>query len=461
MSTYTNAFRDVSRRAQIGLMAVVVASASIMPVLLAAKVQAAPALMERELQSTSARPGQATNLTWVFDTPDTPSTNLTKVEIEFCDSPLAACTVPNGATDNGNTPGTSDKIPLLPASPTATLSGPWSSTANTATRVNGLGTGTSNQIDISLTTPGDNDNLDELQIAIPGFTNDEEANASYYTRMRMYDGATLIYEGVSAQSTSQTLTVNARVQERLDFCVGATAVNDADTTNPTPGGDQDCVEITGTAVDIGNVENGFTNVSPVDTVNGGSDTNGIAMVRTNAVNGVVVDYRSVQETGSGALKVAGATCSGPTVTTDQCFNSADADNDPLTAGAAAINISAGTEKFGMVVAGVNCESVSAYTCDFAGGVYNLIRDTEYDGTDNSTQNNNTYVADLNQVPATTSATYAWLSNGAVDRIASSASSAVKVVDDEALILKFAATAGVTTPTGAYTVQSDFIATTTF
>jgi hypothetical protein len=36
-----------------------------------------------------------------------------------------------------------------------------------------------------------------------------------------------------------------------------------------------------------------------------------------------------------------------------------------------------------------------------------------------------------------------------------------VVDDEALVLKFAALSGITTPTGSYTVQADFIATATF
>ena len=422
---------------------------SIVPALVPSLVSAAPTVQERELQSTSAIAGGATDLTWIFDTPNTAANNLTKIEIEFCDSPLSACIAVNG-TDN--TTVAADNIPILPASPTAVLTGPWSSTANTATRVAGDGGGDTNQIDISLTTPGDNDNLDELHIAIAGFTNDEEVNTSYYTRMRMYDGATLIYEGVSAQSTSQTLTVNARVQERLDFCVGSTTVNNA---TSTPGAD--CSAITGTNVDIGNVENGFTNVSPVLAINGGNDANGVAMVRTNAVNGVVVDYKSVQESGSGALKVTGATCTAETSvdTTDQCFNSADTGSDPSD-GATAEAIVAATEKFGMTVAAVNCGSSTAYGCTFATGVYNLVRDAQYDGN-----GANTFVADSNQVAGTTSAQYAWLSNGVADRIASSAGSTVKVVDDEALILKFAATAGVTTPTGAYSVQADYIATATF
>ncbi len=423
---------------------------SVVPALIPSLVSAAPTVTERELQSTSAIAGGATDLTWIFDTPNTAATNLTKVEIEFCDSPLSACTAVNG-TDN--TTVAADNIPIIPASPTATLTGPWSSTPNTATRVAGDAGGTTNQIDISLTTPGDNDNLDELHIAVAGFTNDEETNASYYTRMRMYDGATLIYEGVSAQSTSQTLTVSARVQERLDFCVGSTTVDDATTTVGTA-----CANITGTTVDIGNVESGQVNVSPVNTSNGGNDTNGVAMVRTNAVNGVVVDYKAIQNTSSGTLKVPGAACSGPTSTGDQCFNVPDGNG--VTAGTPPAVLVAGAESFGMTIAGVNCGSNTAYpaACVFATGLYNLVRDAEYDG-----DGSNTYPVTENDQPVggTTTYQYAWLDSGVAERIASSAGSTVKVVDDEALILKFAATAGVTTPTGSYSVQADYIATATF
>ena len=115
----------------------------------------------------------------------------------------------------------------------------------------------------------------------------------------------------------------------------------------------------------------------------------------------------------------------------------------------------------MVVAGVNCGSSTAYGCTFSTGVYNLTRDVDYDG---GAAPNNTFVSETNtngQVSGTTTYQYAWDATGTADRIASSAGSAIKVVDDEALILKFAATAGITTPTGSYTVQADYIATATF
>jgi hypothetical protein len=287
-------------------------------------------------------------------------------------------------------------------------------------------------------------------MAINGFTNDAAVNTSYYTRVRIYSdaGTTLKWEGVFAQSTSQTLTVNARVQERLDFCVGSTAVNDGTTS---PGAD--CSAIAGTSVDVGNIESGNTNVSPVTAINGGSNENGIAMIRTNAVNGASVAYHSIADTSSGALKVPGATCVASPVSntgTDQCFNTASAQGA----------FTAGTEMFGMTIAGVNCASTTAYTCAYASDSYNLRRDASYDGDGTSTS----FVTDANQVPGTTSAGYAWDANPAnVVTIASSTSapSGIKVIDDEALILKFAATSGITTPTGSYTVQADFIATATF
>ena len=457
MNVYIDKFRDLSRRTQAATLALVLTFAGIAPVLISGTAAAAPTITQRQLASTSARPSITTDLTWTFNT-TADTANVDHIEIEFCDQPLTGCaTNVTGATDNGNGVGTSDKIPLLPASPTATLSGPWTSTGNAATRVAGDTGGVSNQILIDKTTADDATSKTGLTISVAGFTNDTEANASYYTRMRLYSdtGTTLVWEGIFAQSTSQTLTVNARVQERLDFCVGSTTVDDATTT---PGAA--CTNITGTTVDIGNIENGQVNVSPVDPSNGGNNTNGVAMVRTNAVNGVVVDYKSIQASGTnslGALRVSGATCSAETAvsTTDQCFNSSDTGSDPSD-GATAAAITPGTEKFGMTIAGINCGSSTAYGCTFTTGVYNLVRDAEYDGN-----GGNTYSTEFNQVGSATANSYAWLSNGVADRIASSASSTVKVVDDEALILKFAATAGVTTPTGAYSVQSDFIATTTF
>ena len=121
---------------------------------------------------------------------------------------------------------------------------------------------------------------------------------------------------------------------------------------------------------------------------------------------------------------------------------------------------ANTERFGMTVAGINCSNTNAYSCSMAGDVYNLRRQTNYNGNQTAT----TFITENNQLTPTT-AQYAWDADPAnTTTIASSTGvtpTGFKVIDNEALILKFAATAGVTTPTGAYSVQADFIATTTF
>ena len=84
------------RKATLWTLAASLALLTVVPALMPALVSAAPTVTERELQSTSARPGQATNLTWIFDT-TADSANIDHIEIEFCDTPLATCTVPDGA----------------------------------------------------------------------------------------------------------------------------------------------------------------------------------------------------------------------------------------------------------------------------------------------------------------------------------------------------------------------------
>lgn len=441
-------FRDVSRRVQAATMATALFATVMLPVVVSGSADAAPALANRKLESSSAVPGGATNLTWSFGTTSAVA-NVNQIEIEFCSQPLTGCdNTTNGGADTGT-----DTIPVLPALPTATITGTNAfngPTPSSVTRGTGRSNGANNQITIVI--PSASGTSSTGTIAITGFTNDSEINKSYYTRMRMYSdtGTTLVWEGVFAQSTSQTLTVNARVQERLDFCVGATTVDSPDGVANDVG---DCGTMAGTSVDIGNVENGKVNVSPVTTTNGGSNNNGVAFIRTNAVNGASVAYRSLSDTSSGTLKVPGTTCNAvpSTVIVDQCFNTA------ITQGV----LSAGTELFGMTIAGINCKSTNAYACAFTTGNYNLLRDAAYDGT-----GSNTYpTTDLDQINSTT-AGYAWQADPTqTTTIASSAgtmpTTGFRVIDNEALILKFAATAAVTTPTGAYSVQADFIATTTF
>jgi hypothetical protein len=127
--------------------------------------------------------------------------------------------------------------------------------------------------------------------------------------------------------------------------------------------------------------------------------------------------------------------------TDGCIDAAGGTQNPFTGG---------TEEFGMTVAGVNCGSTTSYPCVYASGSNNLQQQTNYIGGSNAT----TY-------GASAATGFAWDESGSSVLIASSASSTVKQVDDEALILAFAATPSITTPFGSYTVQADFIAVPTF
>lgn len=433
------------RSAAIWAKALVLAGVGAIPMLSASltHVYAAPTLLNREARVTTTQIGATFDITFEFDTTNI-SSDVERIEIEFADSPLGTY-----ATDPANTP-------TIPATSTVSQSGWAGVTAfGTYTRGNGAsytGAGTpNNQITVSRTDATNEGNRTGLQISFTGLTNNAQYNVSYYPRIRLYDASaagTLQWEGVVAQSTVRQLTVNARVQERLDFCTGVTTVNDASTQVAS-----DCSTLTdnGNTIDIGVVDSSLICVSgPSNPCDGHNSYNGVAMVRTNAFNGVVIDYFAEQDSGSGQLKVAGATCvNNFTTFTDQCFNSADNNSDYVD-GANQQAFTAGTERFGLTAAAVNCENTNAYACDFSTGNYNLVRDTEYDGNGDNTFGTNQG--------------FAWDDRGGttgVDRIASSAGSAVKVVDDESLILKFAATAGITTPTGQYTVTSTYIATATF
>jgi hypothetical protein len=253
--------------------------------------------------------------------------------------------------------------------------------------------------------------------------------------------ATAVDSGTVASAVVQTLTVSANVAEILQFCVGSTTVNDATTSVAS-----DCSAVSGTSLNLGTLDSSQVNISPWST-DGGDSNNGVAMVRTNATNGVTVAYDALQApSGSnhlGTLRLSGVTCNAGTINTDGCINAAGATQQVFTAGA---------EMFGVTIAGVNCGStdVNSYSCVYGSGTNNLQQSTNYVGGTNSTT-----------FGASAAKGFAWVEGGAATTIASSGSSTIKQVDDEALILAFAATPSITTPFGAYSVQADFVAVPTF
>lgn len=394
------------RQTSLWLQIVILSFSAAIPVVLSGrqKVSAAQLTSRSLAQSTTKVSATGSNV-FTF-TIGTSGSTVGSIEFEYCTTPLGTCTAPTGLDVDSAT-----LTSLTGAGGGAFSIGPNTANKAQVTRTASAVTGT------------------PTLVATFGNVVNPSTRTSFYVRITTYATAsytTAVDAGVVAGATTDQLTVNARVQERLDFCVGSSAVDD-DSTSPAA----DCAAFTsgaGTTVDLGVIDASTINISPVASGSGGNAMNGLAMIRTNALNGAVISYFAEQNTSSGKLKVAGATCSG-TDTTDQCFNST---------GTTQNSIVAGTEEFGLTVGYVNTGSRGS---GYAGN--NLVRDTNYDGDGTGTGG------------------FAWDDTGTADIIASSAGSSIKVIDDEALVLKFAATSSVTTPTGQYTVTSTYIATATF
>ena len=399
MNQRVKSIKTTARKAVVAFQAALLVAGGILPFMMTGATNAAQ-LTNRSAGVTTARPGQSFDVTFTFRLAS--SSVLQGMEFEFCDTPLGTCAT--------------TQTPTVPAGSTVSQNGNWTAATawGTYTRQAGRNGGANNQIRVERTSgtteaqSGSNDRT----VTFTGLTNFGTANKSYYPRIRLYSDntattfTTLVHDGAVAQSTSQTLTVNARVQEVLSFCIGSTTVDDATSSIVA-----DCSSAAGTSVDLGVVTSTAVSTTPVAPANNGDNKNGYAMVLTNAQNGVVIGYNAVQDTSSGKLKVTGAACSG-TSTTDQCFNSQGATQGTFTAG---------TEKFGMTIAGVNCNSVpvAAYSCVYATGTTNLQPLTNYIGGAYTNGTSGTYGA---------TSGFAWVDTGAsVTNIASSASSAVKVV----------------------------------
>lgn len=294
-------------------------------------------------------------------------------------------------------------------------------------------------------------------ISFTGIKNPSTANTAFFVGMYTYtDGSwtTLTDFGATASAVVQTLTANAAVAEVLNFCIGATNVDDTTTAIAS-----DCGGVSGSAVNIGTLDTSAINVSPV-TVNGGNSENGVAMVRSNALNGLTVSYDAIPTTSVaggdtdhlGTLRLAATNCDATNSFTDGCINAA---------GTTINNFTAGIEEFGMTVAGVNSGSTTSYSCAYgdthagtpiaAGNTCALEPTADYLGGGASTTEDYYRQADgLGNG-------FAWQEDGSATQIAT----ASRAVDDEALILKFAATPSITTPFGPYSVQSDYIVVATY
>jgi len=424
------------RRALLLLGSLLILSSGLTPLLNLGDASAAQ-VTQRSLTIGSAQTSASTTYTFGF-VPATVAA-IQGLKFQACTTALGACTAPTALSFSG-------------AGATGTVSG-WTTATNFTTGAGANDCTSSASILCANRTAASNETGAGVRtVAFTTITNQNNtncgsaANCTFFVRMTTYNLNTYTVgsindTGTVASSTTQLFTVNAAIQEQLTFCVGATTVDDSNTTTPPL-----CASVSGTSLNLGTLTSANTSVSPVSAGNGGDSNNGIAELSTNATNGSTVTYDSKQQSGTlhlGTLRVAGATCLAGAVTNDQCINAIGTTHSTVTAG---------TEAYGMTIAAVNCKATTAYACSFTGGTYNLTRNANYNGT-----GANTYPTDTNLVGGTTNALYAWDETGTSETIASSTT----VVDKEALILKFAATPNIVTPTGAYTVKGDFVATPTF
>ncbi len=355
-------------------------------------------------------------------------TNLGSVEFTYCTTPLGACTAPTGL-DLRTTGGSY----ALGTGSAADQGINGSLPANTFAK--DTAGETANRIRIKATSTNSIAANDDVLFHFTGIENpttssySPNGNNTFFVRITAWSSTAYgggSDNGVVAAAIVPLLTVSARVQEILNFCVGSTTVNDGTTSVAA-----DCAALAGSpSIDLGVADTTTTGA----VTDGSTKAHGVFMVRSNAVNGTTIGYRAVQQTGTtykGSLRVVGATCSGASNTvaaansqTDMCFNS----------NAAKTALTASVEEFGMTGKFINRASSGTPTA-------NLALATDYDSTGVEG--------------------YAWDQSGAFVSIADSNASTDKVLDDEAVVLKFAAVAALTTPTGQYQAQGDFIAVTTY
>lgn len=433
--------RDIAlvKRASAALAAAGLLAAALGQLLLVGSAQAAQ-VTSRSIRMTSSVPSNVGACTVSCDVTynvgfTTATTNTIQgIVIDFCnDSPLvgATCTAPTDFNINEGTLA----IGSLTGISGFTLDA--ASDANTVVLTNGSGGSVSaaTAVVIPLGTSSASDGLrnpsDIGTFYARVLTYATTAGATGYTSATP---GTHIDDGGVAMSTAYQLTVNARVQEQLEFCVAAiTGTIDTDAEAPANCAAAD-FNGTNQTVDIGVVDSGAASVSPVSATNGGNDRNGGIMIRTNAVNGATISYFAEQaSTGTnhlGSLRVSGASCNAGTVQTDQCFdstNNGDSDNAPTSFAAAG-------ERFGMSISTVIQPTGSTTT--------NLTEDADYNGD------------------GTAAGGFEWVETGTNDPATRLAYSST-VMDYEMLVLNFAARAAATTPTGSYSVTSTYIATATF
>ena len=450
-------------------VAIAMVTSSALPVLMQGRADAATvenryidmsSITSSSPASPSAGSGAAggTNVTYTvgFDMPTTG--NVGAIVVEFCNDSnggpvvLETCTAPTGLdVDTSSAVANQNGISGF----TKVTGG----VVNSANRfaIQGTAAPITSNTSNTITLDGRTVPASDVKFDITGITN-PSATGTFYARIIVYatntnlpstswvststDGTngigTRAHDGGIALSTANQLTVTARVQEVLEFCIGT---DDDSQTAGLAGGPgariaaNSCVNVDGTDIDLGVVESS-TIQRTSDSDIGTSGNDGVAMIRTNGIDGAAVFYKAEQESGitngAGTLRQAGIDdCTTLTAVNNACFNSAGGGSTNPTKTA----ITNGTENFGMTLTNLDRSAGGATTA--------LSCNTNYNGD--------------GSCGAAAPTGYAWDPTGAFDTIASSNGP----LDDEMVNIEFAATASPTTPTGLYTVTANFVATSQF
>jgi hypothetical protein len=453
MLSLLNIDADATRRSLQRFQYVIIAAlftlALVLPVLMPNEAHA-EALQQRSV-TISSSVGDATGVSYDFSF-DLPSNTVTQgVLLEFCTTALGTCVLPTSMDVQGST---------------------------------ALGTQTWVEDDFAIRAGGDVGDCDQgtvtSQLCLERADTDAEALGTktvevtgvenptlagnftnVFVRITLYSDtafATAEHEGTVVAAIVRQITVNGRVSERLDFCVGAVLDDNGgtageDTEIEAIGNNTVCTDLPGdTVVDIGTLDDSAVTISPVpvSAISGSNGNYGVAAVKTNALNGVAVSFYvdDAASVGGGdtdhlkAFRVTPTDCDTDQTTgaglVDQCFRSASATGEDFSALSGATQ-----ERFGMQV---SCLEQNDGTRSTTAALA-----VDADFADNDTADG------IDCEDADDATNFAWNETATATNIASSSS----VVDDELIKFNFGAIASSTTPTGLYTVVSTYIATATF
>lgn len=447
------------------LLAVTLGFATLLYSMTAHKVAAAQLNSRRVTVETSQADATGVDYNFAFTT-QSPDIDVEGVIFEFCTTPLGTCTLPTGMDVDADIVGVGTQT-FTQAAAFAEASAAGQCTVD--------GTGDT-QYCVSRTAPTA-ETAGSKALQLTGITNPSISSGNFTTvfvRITLYDNAgfsnsggagnQIVHTGTVAAAIVRQLTTTGRVQERLEFCVGAL---DKDTAVP-----DDCGGTfpTTTTIDLGIIDNSAIVASPVPatTTNPGNDMYGIMNVDTNASNGVAITYfpepaSSVLNTDADQtrnFRVLPTDCSATEATfTDQCFRGAGPTGQVF-----AIN----QEWFGMAVACFNFDDAGGtalgLTTSFlesSGATFN--GDNAYGGDWDGTAPNEAAIqetgmgADNCEEEAHTGYEWGWDNSGTPDDIVTTNT----VVDNEIIKVRFGAVAAPTTPTGQYFVTTTYVATPTY